>query len=110
MQKSNFSPEIHVHPNCFEDNPVVEKIIQMDHGYIHIYLNHPVLGDTLEIFRLAPDKEHLSLKAIFPTEMQEAEQIELCKDYYNNYILKGSSTYLDYWNEDTGWYLLSKND
>ena len=110
MKKASFSPEIHVHPDCFEDNPSVEKIIQMDYGFVHVYLDHPVLGETLEIFQLAADQTHLSLKAIFPTEMQDPEDIELCKDYYNNYILEGSPTYLDYWSEETGWYLLSKND
>jgi hypothetical protein len=109
MRKATLSPEIHVHPDALASNPSVEKIINMDEGFIHVYLDHPVLGSTLEIFRVATDKKHLSLKAVFPQDMQDPDEIEICKDYYNNYILEGSQTYLDYWSESTGWYLLTKN-
>ena len=43
--------------------------------------------------------------------MQDGEEeIEICKDYYNNYILGGHNTYIDYYRPDTGWYLLTTNN
>lgn len=109
MRKVAISPEIHINPAVLDNNPAVEKIINMDEGFVHVYLDHPVLGSTLEIFRESGDGEHLTLVAIFPQDMQDPDEIEIVKDYYNNYILEGSMTYLDYFNEDTGWYLLTKN-
>lgn len=109
MRSPSFSPEIHISPSVLDDNPYVEKVIKMDEGYVHVYMNHPVLGSTLEVFRESGDGEHLSLAAVFPQDMQDPDNMEIVKDYYNNYILEGSQTYLDYYSVETGWYLLSKN-
>jgi len=41
--------------------------------------------------------------------MQNSEEMEIVKDYYNNFILEGHETYLEYRNENLGWYVLSRN-
>lgn len=110
MRKIALSPEIHVDPEVFKDNPDIEKVMQMDEGYVHVYMDHPVLGDTLEVFRLSADGKHLTLKGVFPQDLQEEDDIEIAVDYYNNFVLEGAQTYLQYFSESTGWYLLSKND
>lgn len=109
MKSPTRLPEIHIKLATLEDNPYVEKVVTLDDGYYHVYYDHPVLGETLEIYRNEVD-DFLSLKAIYPSDMQEPEEIEVCKDYYNNYILGGHDTYIDYYRQDTGWYLLTTND
>ena len=43
-------------------------------------------------------------------EMQEdQEQIDIAKDYYNNFLLDGEETYLEYYNPEVGYFLLSRN-
>ncbi len=54
-------------------------------------------------------KNLICLKCCFPHEMQNAEEMEIVKDYYNNFILDGHDTYLEYNNENLGWYVLSRN-
>jgi hypothetical protein len=42
--------------------------------------------------------------------MQNEQEMEVVKDYYNNFILEGHETYLEYFNESIGgWYVLSRN-
>lgn len=109
MKNSLKAPEIHVHIDLLENNPAVKKVIFLDEGYVQVYYDHPVLGVVLEVY--ANEFENiLTLKAIYPQDMQEVEDIEICKDYYNNFCLGGHETYLDYYREDTGWYLLTTNN
>jgi hypothetical protein len=39
----------------------------------------------------------------------EQEEIEIVKDYYNNFLLDGHETYLEYFNQEIGYFLLSRN-
>lgn len=110
MRNPSRAPEIHIDISVLEGNPHVKKVVYLDDGYVHVYYDHPVLGDTLEIYA-NEQGDFLSLKAIYPNDMQDGEEeIGICKDYYNNYVLGGHDTYIDYYRPDTGWYLLTTND
>jgi hypothetical protein len=42
--------------------------------------------------------------------MQTPEEMEIVKDYYNNFLLEGEQTYIDYFNPELGYFLLSRNN
>lgn len=88
---------------------IIRGVVKIDEDTYKVVLEHPVFGTTIEIFEHDPSDDTLCLRSIFPTEMQEEEEIESVKDYYNNFILEGEQTFLEYYNPQAGYFLLSRN-
>lgn len=110
MKKPTVYPEIYVSIKFLRREDIVQKVIRTDESTCHVTFEHPVLGTVTEIFEVLFKKNLICLKCIFPHEMQNNEEIEIVKDYYNNFILEGHETYLEYFNESIGgWYVLSRN-
>jgi hypothetical protein len=102
-------PEIFVERNWLGTRrDVIRKITQTDPETFRVVLEHPVFGEVYEIFELDADGE-LCLKSIYTPEYQTREELDMVKDYYNNYILEGVDTYIEYFNPDVGYFLLSRN-
>jgi hypothetical protein len=88
---------------------VIYQVTKVNSDTYRVILEHPVFGKTLEIFELDRDGD-LCLKSVFPTEMQDSiEEIQSVKSYYNDYLLDGSESYLEYHNPEVGYFLLSRN-
>jgi len=104
-------PEVYVEKEFLTANTqVVLQVSKLDDDTYKLLLEHPVFGKTVEIFELDESDDTLCLKSVFPIEMQDsAEEIEIVKDYLNNYLLEGSETYIEYFNKDLGFFLLSRN-
>jgi hypothetical protein len=50
------------------------------------------------------------INKVLSVDMQDTqEEIDIVKDYYNNFLLDGHETYLEYLNEEIGYFLLSRN-
>lgn len=109
MKKPKIYPEIYVESKFLRREDIITKVIRTDVDTYHVTFNHPVLGLVTEIFEILFKKNLICLKCCFPHEMQDEEEMEIVKDYYNNYILEGHETYLEYFNEEVGWYILSRN-
>lgn len=110
MKKPTVYPEIYVESKFLRREDIVQKVIRTDGDTAHVTFEHPVLGTVTEIFEILFKKNLICLKCVFPHEMQTEEEIDVVKDYYNNYILEGHETYLEYFNEQVGgWYILSRN-
>jgi hypothetical protein len=103
-------PEIFVEKDFLTTrDDIVYRVIKVDDTTYKVLLEHPVLGKTLEIFELDPEDNTLCLKSVFPSEMQTESEMEVVLDYYNNFLLKGQNTYMDYYNKQVGYFLLSRN-
>jgi hypothetical protein len=103
-------PEIFVEKDFLTTrDDIVHRVIKVDDNTFRVLLEHPVLGKTLEIFELDPQDNTLCLKSVFPAEMQTEEEMEVVLDYYNNFILEGENTYMEYYNKEVGYFLLSRN-
>ena len=74
-----------------------------------VSIDHPVLGTVIEVYHYVPTHGLLCLKSIFPQDMQEADEFEAVKDYYNIHLLDNTETYIEYFNKEVGYFLLSKN-
>ncbi|MEL0025556.1 MAG: hypothetical protein VW775_00665 [Schleiferiaceae bacterium] len=110
MKKPTQWPEIYVGSSFLQRKDIVQKVIRTDEDTCHVTYEHPVLGTVTEIFAILFKQNLICLKCSFPHDMQDPENIEIAKDYYNGYILEGHDTYLEYFNESLGgWYLLSRN-
>lgn len=110
MKKPTIYPEIYVESKFLRREDIVQKVIRTDEDTCHVTFDHPVLGSVTEIFQILFKKNLICLKCVFPHEMQSEEEMEVVKDYYNNFILEGHETYLEYFNESVGgWYVLSRN-
>jgi hypothetical protein len=110
MKKPKRFPEIFVARDWLtERDDIVHGVIRVNDKFYKVILEHPVFGKTIEVFELDENDGTLCLRSIFPSEMQTEEEIEVVKDYLNNYILSGQETYIDYFNKDTGYFLLSRN-
>lgn len=110
MKKPTQWPEIYVGSSFLQRKDIVQKVIRTDEDTCHVIYEHPILGTVTEIFAILFKQNLICLKCIFPHDMQDSENIEIAKDYYNGYILEGHDTYLEYFNESLGgWYLLSRN-
>jgi len=109
MKKERQWPEVYVDVGFLKRQDIINKILRVDEETYNINFEHPVLGQVVEIFEII-DRNTLCLKSVYPVEMQEeGEGIEICKDYYNNHLLDGQETYLDYYNPEVGYFLLSRN-
>lgn len=102
-------PEIFVEKDWLTTRTdIIRKVAEVDAGTFRVIYEHPVFGEALEIFETDEDG-HLCLKSIFTPEMQTEEELDVVKDYYNNFILEGVDTYIEYFNPGVGYFLLSRN-
>lgn len=108
MIKKRQWPEILVDVGFLENEEIVDKVVRTAMDTFNVHFEHPVLGDVVEIFALI-DSNTMCLKSIYPIDMQSQEEIETAKDYYNNFLLDGHETYLDYFNQEIGFFLQSRN-
>lgn len=109
MRKERQWPEIFVEREFLDRTDIINKVLRVDHTTYNVNFEHPVLGQVVEIYSIYND-ELLCLKSIYPVDMQEdAEELDIVKDYYNNFLLDGHETYLEYFNPEVGYFLLSRN-
>jgi hypothetical protein len=110
MKKERLWPEVHVDIEFLKRGDIINKILRVDEETFNVNFEHPVLGEVIEVYRLV-GKDLLCLKSVYPVEMQEYSEDEwdIVKDYYNNFLLDGEETYLEYFNEEIGYFLLSRN-
>jgi hypothetical protein len=110
MKKLKRYPEVFVESDFLSTRQdIVRKVIKIDDTTYKVMMEHPVSGPCMEIFELDQSDKTLCLKSIFAPEMQSEEEIEVLKDYYNNFLLQGEETYIEYFNPDVGYFLLSRN-
>lgn len=110
VKKQKRYPEIFVEADFLTTrDDVVRGVIKIAPDTYRVILEHPVFGETIEIFERDPKDNTLCLRSSFPAEMQKPEELEVVKDYYNNFILEGEQTYLEYYNPQVGYFLLSRN-
>jgi hypothetical protein len=88
---------------------IIRGVVKVDDTTYRVILEHPVFGKTVEIFEHDPADNTLCLRSVFPVEMQTEEEMEIVKDYLNNFILEGNNTYIEYHNPEAGYFLLSRN-
>jgi hypothetical protein len=109
MKKERQWPEVYVDMKFLRRDDIINKIMRVDEETYNVNFDHPVLGEVVEIYDIT-DKNTLCLKSVYPIEMQDdLEEIEIVKDYYNNMLLDGQETYLEYFNPEVGYFLLSRN-
>jgi hypothetical protein len=109
MKKERQWPEVYVDMKFLKREDIINKILRTDKDTYNVNFEHPVLGQVIEIYDIT-DKNTLCLKSVYPVEMQDdQEEIEIVKDYYNNLLLDGAETYLEYFNPEIGYFLLSRN-
>ena len=109
MRKERQWPEVYVDIDFLRRRDIINKVLRVDDDTYNVNFEHPVLGQVVEIYHIV-DSQTLCLKSIYPTEMQDSQdQIDIAKDYYNNFLLDGQETYLEYYNQEIGYFLLSRN-
>lgn len=110
MKKQKRYPEVYVEMDFLERADVIEEMSQIDDESIRIKMDHPVFGEgTVEIFDIDSSDDTLALKSIYCPTMQDEEEMNIMADYYNNFLLEGEQTYLQYYHPEVGYYLLSRN-
>lgn len=109
MKKERQWPEVFVEIGFLKRTDIVNKVLRVDSTTYNVNFEHPVLGQIVEIYEVY-ENDLLCLKSVYPVEMQdEQEEIDIVKDYYNNFLLDGHETYLEYFNPEIGYFLLSRN-
>lgn len=102
-------PEVLVDVSFLEERrDIISSVKQTQINTFSVNYDHPILGEVVEVFQYVPQHNLLCLKSVFPKDMQEEEELEAAKDYYNKHILD-EETYIEYFNKDVGYFLLSKN-
>jgi hypothetical protein len=109
MKKERHWPEVFVEIDFLKRKDIINKVLRVDEETYNVNFEHPVLGQVVEVYHLV-EENLLCLKSVYPIEMQDdLEQIDIVKDYYNNYLLDGQETYLEYFNDEIGYFILSRN-
>lgn len=110
MKKERLWPEVHVDIKFLKREDIINKILRVDEVTFNVNFEHPVLGEVVEVYQLV-NRDLLCLKSVYPIDMQDSSEDEwdIVKDYYNNFLLDGEETYLEYFNEEIGYFLLSRN-
>jgi len=109
MKQIKRYPEIFVEADYLTTrDDLIRGVIKVRSDTYKVVMDHPVFGVTIEIMELDPGDNTLCLRSIFPTEMQSEDEMEVVKDYYR-YVLDGEETYIDYYNPEIGYFLLSRN-
>jgi hypothetical protein len=57
----------------------------------------------------APSAKGEASSSLSMPEFSDGKQAKGVKDYYNNFLLDGQETYLEYFNEEIGYFILSRN-
>lgn len=110
MKKIKRFPEIFVERDYLSlRTDIIEEVVKVSPDTYKVTLNHPVFGKTIEMMEEDPNDGTLCLRSVFPSEMQTEEDMEVVKDYLNNHLLEGHDTYLEYFNKELGYFLLSRN-
>lgn len=110
MKKQKRYPEVYVDMDFLERGDIIEEMSQIDDESIRVRMDHPVFGEgTVEIYDVDRSDDTLALKSIYCPSMQTEEEMEIMGDYYNNFLLEGEETYLQYYHPNVGYYLLSRN-
>ena len=110
MKKERLWPEVHIDIKFLKREDIINKILRVDEVTFNVNFEHPVLGEVVEVYQLV-NRDLLCLKSVYPVDMQDSSEDEwdIVKDYYNNFLLDGEETYLEYFNEEIGYFLLSRN-
>lgn len=108
MKKEKQWPEVYVETDFLKRRDIINKVLRVDSSTYNVNFEHQVLGQVIEIYDIY-SKDLLCLKSVYPVEMQDPDELEIVKDYYNNYLLDGQETYLEYFNKEIGYFLLSRN-
>jgi hypothetical protein len=109
MKNPKRYPEIFVERDWLVSRgDIIKRVVKINNNTYRVIYTNPVFGDTMEIFEVDGDGD-LCLKSIFTPEMQTEEELESVKDYYNNFILDGEQTYIEYFTKEIGYFLLSRN-
>ena len=110
MKKQKRYPEVYIDMDFLERGDIIEEMSQIDDESIRVKMDHPVFGEgTVEIYDVDTSDDTLALKSIYCPSMQDEEEMEIMRDYYNNFLLEGEETYLQYYHPNVGYYLLSRN-
>lgn len=107
MTKFTQYPEIIIDKTIYDNKNI--KVINLGDDFIELNFDHPNLGSVSEIFKKSNNSDKYSLKFIYPRELQDEDEIHIAKDYYNLFLLESWETYLEYFNPEDGWYLISRN-
>lgn len=103
-------PEVLVDAGFLEERrDIINSVKQTQINTYSVNFNHPVLGEVVEVYQYVPQHNLLCLKSVFPKDMQEEDELEAAKDYYNKHLLDDIETYIEYFNKEVGYFLLSKN-
>lgn len=103
-------PEVLVNVDFLDKRrDIISSILRPQVNTFSVSIDHPVLGEVVEVYQYIPEHRLLCLKSIYPKDMQEEDELEAAKDYYNKHILNDSDTYIEYFNKEVGYFLLSKN-
>lgn len=110
MQSLKRYPEVYVELDFLTArDDIIEKVVKINDYTYKVLMEHPVFGRTVEVFELDKSDNTLCLRSVFPSEMQTEEEMDIVKDYYNNFLLGGENTYIEYYNGEIGYFLLSRN-
>lgn len=110
MKKIKRFPEIFVEKDYLTiRSDIIKEVVKIRPDTYKITLDHPVFGKTIEVMEEDPVDNTLCLRSVFPSEMQSEEDMGVVKNYLNNQLLDGHETYLEYYNEELGYFLLSRN-
>lgn len=110
MKKQKKFQEIFVEFDFLETRlDIIKEVNRVGPTTYKVTMEHPVFGNTVEVFERDSEDNTLCLKSVFASEMQTEEEMEVVKDYYNNFILGGEETYLDYYFRGLGYLLVSRN-
>lgn len=108
MKKERQWPEIYVETEFLKRDDIINKVLRVDSTTYNVNFEHPVLGQVIEIYDIH-SRDLLCLKSVYPVDMQEPDEMDIVKDYYNAFLLDGQETYLEYYNAEIGYFLLSRN-
>lgn len=110
MQSLKRYPEVYVELDFLTTrDDIIEKVVKVNDYTYKVLMDHPVFGRTVEVFELDKSDSTLCLRSVYPSEMQTEEEMDIVKDYYNNFLLGGENTYIEYYNGEIGYFLLSRN-
>jgi hypothetical protein len=110
MQSLKRYPEVYVELDFLTArDDIIEKVVKVNDYTYKVLMDHPVFGRTVEVFELDKSDSTLCLRSVYPSEMQTEEEMDIVKDYYNNFLLGGENTYIEYYNGEIGYFLLSRN-
>ena len=103
-------PEVMVSDSFLEREEIEDIEEDREFGLLHITYESKTFGYITETFLYDEESGYLILKSITPHDYQSFDEITEVKKYYNDFLLEGSETYLEYFNKEIGWYLLTRND